>query len=66
MKDVMLFFLSLMLTALGLVVAVATVFWWAVWLIAFPMMYVGALGAIHHMDLGRKKGNQNSGKKFIA
>lgn len=46
MKDVMLFFLSLMLTALGLVVAVATVFWWAVWLIAFPMMYVGALGAI--------------------
>lgn len=38
MKDVMLFFLSLMLTALGLVVAVATVFWWAVWLIAFPMM----------------------------
>lgn len=38
MKDAMLFFLSLMLTALGLVVAVVTVFWWAVWLIAFPMM----------------------------
>lgn len=35
MKDVMLFFLSLMLTALGLVVAVATGFWWVVWLIAF-------------------------------
>lgn len=54
MKDVMLFFLSLMLTALGLVVAVATVFWWAL------------LALSHHMDLGRKKGNQNSGKKFIA
>lgn len=54
-----------MLTVLGLVVAVATVFWWAVWLIAFPMMYVGALGAI--ASYGRKKkGNQNSGKKFIA
>lgn len=64
MKDVMLFFLSLMLTVLGLVVAVATVFWWAVWLIAFPTMYVGALGAI--ASYGRKKGNQNSGKKFIA
>lgn len=46
MKDVLLFFLFLILAALGLVVAVATVFWWAVWLIAFPMMYVGALGAI--------------------
>ena len=45
MKDVMLFFLSLMLTALGLVVALATVFWWVVWLIAFPMMYVGAIAS---------------------
>ena len=65
MKDVMLFFLSLMLTALGLVVAVTTVFWWVVWLIAFPMMYVGALGAIASYG-SWKKGNQNSGKKFIA
>jgi hypothetical protein len=46
MKDVLLFFLFLILAALGLAVAVATVFWWAVWLIAFPLMYVGALGAI--------------------
>lgn len=54
MKDVMLFFLSLMLTTLGLFVAVATVFWWAL------------LALSHHMNLGRKKENQNSGKKFIA
>lgn len=56
MKDVMLFFLSLMLTALGLVVAVATVFWWAVCLIAFPMMYVGALGAIASYGSWKKEG----------
>lgn len=56
MKDVMLFFLSLMLTALGLVVAVATVFWWAVWLIAFPMMYVGDLGAIASYGSWKKEG----------
>lgn len=56
MKDVMLFFLSLKLTALGLVVAVATVFWWAVWLIAFPMMYVGALGTIASYGSWKKEG----------
>lgn len=45
-----------MLTTLGLFVAVATVFWWAVWLIAFPMMYVGALGAIASYESWKKEG----------
>lgn len=55
MKDVMLFFLFLILIALGLVGAMATVYWWAVWLIAFPMMYVGALGAIASYDSWKKE-----------
>lgn len=45
-----------MLTALGLFVAVATGFWWAVWQIAFPMMYVGALGAIASYGSWKKEG----------
>ncbi len=54
MNDALIFFLCLILIVAGLVVVVLTAFWWAVWLIAFPMMYVGGLGTIALLDFWKQ------------
>lgn len=45
------------LAAAGLVLAVATRYWWAVWLVGFPIMYAGVNGLYRHIrTAGRSSG----------
>ncbi len=46
MSDFLAFLMFLTLIVVGLVVAVLSAIWWVVSLIAFPIIYVGALGVV--------------------
>lgn len=42
--------LCVMLILAGVLVVAVTPVWWVVWLVAFPMMYIGGLGVLAAFD----------------
>lgn len=48
------------LAAAGLVLAVATRYWWAVWLVGFPIMYAGVNGLYRHIRTAVRSSGQTA------
>lgn len=62
MRRILYFILCLILVAVGLVIAAVSVIWWVVLLVAFPIMFAGAVGAMALHDAWRSARKQDSAK----
>lgn len=50
MRTVLAATLCIMLILAGFIVVALIPIWWVVWLVAFPMMYIGGLGILAAFD----------------